>query len=124
MKVQILFCLKTQTVTKVCVKILLERMAGNSAKVFSWLCVFYCYVCLNNFLPKFSYLFIITVMSFMATAVVSVGNFLGVIWLWDVYLIFTFWVSRDALRTDLSETKCSVFDWYQNEEVYRTELSQ
>lgn len=31
MKVQTLFCLKTQTVTTVCVDILLERRAGDSA---------------------------------------------------------------------------------------------
>lgn len=63
-------------------------------------------------------------MSFMATAVVSLGSFLGVIGLRDIYLIFTSWVSWDGLRTDISETKWSMFGWYQNEEVHDKELPQ
>lgn len=96
-----------QTVTTTCIGILLRRRAGNSAKAF---CLTLCLLllCLNNLLPTFSYLFITIFMSSMATTVVFVGSFLGMISLWDIYLIFTSRVSWDSLRLNLSETKCNM----------------
>lgn len=93
MKTQNFLCLETQTVARVCLGILLKRRAGNSKEVFSLTSsICYC-VSLNSFLPRFSYLFIIALMSSMATTMVSLGSFLGVIGLWDIYLIVTSRVS-------------------------------